>query len=204
MDTDIRDIILSLDYWTDLKRIIDEGLILHVANKVVQGRHANNGDTFYYFNKMLDNFDENEEMKISINKRWNLIKSDTHAACFFADPRYIEEEYDERDLADALDHYEDIFGEEWETKYKAEWLRFRNGEGIYGKMNEKISSKDDSRKAINYWKSLIGGKKVGKMAKAFCTLMSTVTSQASIESTFNILKQTQTAFRASMGTNNIR
>jgi len=85
----VYNIIKERNYWRELNRV--NGDIRLINAEILRSERVNSSpaDTFYGFNNLLDDDYFMGNLEDAIVNRWNLIKSDFHAANFFLDARFV-------------------------------------------------------------------------------------------------------------------
>jgi len=66
----------------------------------------------------------------SLNRRWDLISHNIHAASFLLDPIYIGKTVDDADYRDGENYLKEKFGDAWKDIYP-QFLMFRGKTGLF-------------------------------------------------------------------------
>jgi len=196
----VYNIITDRTYWRELNRCNGD---IKVINKEIfrsERTEASPSDTFYGFNNLLDDDYFIGNLEDSILRRWNLIKSDFHAANFFTDARYTEEAYDIEDYNDAVNYFKKRFGgRKWDEEIRVIFHDFRNKTGVFKDINY-LTPKETSKDNYYFWSPFTGAKGgFGELAVAAMELSRIPTSIAGVEGTFNHIRLTEQHGRTNLG-----
>jgi len=126
----------------------------------------------------------------ALDKRWDLIKSNIHAAAFLLDPRWRDVSIAATDYLDGENFLKELIGEKlWEDTLKDKFNQFRRSNGPFA-ANET---------PIVFWNRLCTIKGADRLAKAVLPVVTFPQGSCSVERSFSPIRDIHTSKRNRLG-----